>query len=80
MSRVKIGSGVENTCGGASAALKCGVDRQGGRHLWSGLCGAASTVLSWTRLTQLASLASSTVPAVDLMHAKCPSSAAVVRL
>lgn len=35
VSRVKIGSGVENTCGGASAALKCGVDRQG-QDLWSG--------------------------------------------
>lgn len=77
MSRVKIGSGVENTCGGASAALKCGVDRQGGKDL---VCGAASTVLSWTKLTLLASLASSTVPAVGLVHAKCPSSAAVVRL
>ena len=30
VSRVKICSGVGNTCGGASAALKCGVDRPGG--------------------------------------------------
>lgn len=76
VSRVKIGSGVENACGGAWAALKCGVDRQGARPVvrvvWRSVDGAV--------LDQTCPAGFVIPSAVGLMHAKCPNSAAVVRL